>query len=103
MSRTLWLMREANLQEGTSSVMNRMQVERTMKEEKRLAKQRQEKQGSNRYHKFLEKLSNILCLVLKLKEVQRSSQVLANLLSQWLGVNAEIQIGLENGRKEALR
>ena len=49
-STTLWPMREANLQEGTSGVMNwyRMKVERIMKE-KRLAKHRQEKQGSDKY------------------------------------------------------
>ena len=59
-------------------------VERSIKEEKKLAKHRQEKQESNKDQNFLRKLSNILCLVLKLKEVQGSSQVLANLLSQWL-------------------
>ena len=44
-------MREANLQKGTSSIMNsyRTKVERSIKEEKRLAKHGQEKQGSDNY------------------------------------------------------
>ena len=52
-STTLWLMREANFQEGTSSVMNsyRMKVDRIIKEN-RLAKHCQEKQGSDKYQTF---------------------------------------------------
>ena len=44
-STTLWLMREANLQEGTSSIINsyRMKVERMIKEKQKLAKHRQGK------------------------------------------------------------
>lgn len=50
-STTLWLMREANLYDWTSCVMNsyRMKVDRIIKEEKRLAKHRQEKQVSDKY------------------------------------------------------
>ena len=62
----------------------RTKVERSIKEEKELAKHRQEKQGSNKYKKFLEETFKYPLSSLKLKEVWRSGQVLANLLSQWL-------------------
>ena len=47
----------ANLKEGTSGVMDsyRLKVDRIIKVEKRLAKHRQEKQGSDKYQNILEK------------------------------------------------
>ena len=105
---TLWLMREENLQEWTSSVMNsyRTKVERTIKEEKRLAKHRWEKQGSNKYQKFLDETFKY---PLSSSKAERSSEVKPSVvkftksvvgeLSTKL-VDAEVQIGLE--RKEAL-
>ena len=57
--------------------------------------------------KFLTKLSNILCLVLKLKEVECkpsvskfTESVVGDLSTKF--IDAEVQIGLENERKEAL-
>ena len=109
-STTLWLMRETNLQEGTSSVMNscRMKVEWIIKEEKRLAKHRQEKQGSDKYLKFLEETFKYH---LSSSKAERSSEVKPSVskftesvvvvLSTKL-VDAEVQIDLQNGRKEAL-
>ena len=50
---TLWLMR-GKFAGWTSSIMNsyRTKVERSIKEEKKLVKHRQEKQGSNKYKKI---------------------------------------------------
>ena len=52
---TLWIMR-GKFAGWTSNIMNsfRIKVERSIKEEKKLAKHRQEKQGSNRYQTILE-------------------------------------------------
>ena len=52
---TLWLMR-GKFVGWANSIMNsyRTKVERSIKEKKKLAKHRQEKQGSNKHQKFLE-------------------------------------------------
>ena len=106
----LWLMREANLQEGTSSVMNsyRMKVERIIEEEKRLAKDRQQKHENDKYQKFLEETFQY---PLSSSKAGRSSEVKPSVckftesvvddLSTKL-VDAELQIGLEKERKEPL-
>ena len=79
-------MREAYFLEGTSSVMNsyRQKVERIIKEEKMLAEHKHEKQGSDKYQEFLEETFRFPLSSSKAEKVQRSSQVLANLWSQWL-------------------
>ena len=58
----------ANLQEGTSSVMNsyRMKAERIIKD-KRLTNTGRKSKEVTSIKNFWRKLSNILCLVLKLK------------------------------------
>ena len=106
---TLWLMR-GKFAGWTSSIMNsyRTKVERSIKEEKKLAKHRQEKQGSNKYQKFLEETFKY---PLSSSKAERSSEVKPSVskftesvvgeLSTKL-VDAEVQIGLENERKEAL-
>ena len=57
---TLWLMR-GKFVGWTSSIMNlyRTKVGRSIKEEKKLAKHPQEKQGSNKYKKILEETIQI--------------------------------------------
>ena len=96
-------MRKANLQEGTSSVMNsyRMKVERIVKEEKRLGKHRQEKQGSDKYQKYLEETFKY---PLSSSKAERSSEVkpsVSKFTESVVGklftklVDEEIQIGLE--------
>ena len=87
----------------------RTKVERSIKEEKKLAKHRQEKQGSNKYQKFL--LEETFKYPLSSSKAQRSSEVKPSVskftesvvgeLSTKL-VDAEVHIGLENERKEAL-
>ena len=97
------------MQEGTSSIMNsyRMKVERIIKE-KRLARHRQEKQGSDKYQKFLEVTFKY---PLSSSKAERSSEVkpsVSKFTESVVGelstkfVDAEVQIGLENERKEAL-
>ena len=94
----------------TSSIMNsyRTKVERSIKEEKKLAKDWQEKQGSNKYKKFLEETFKY---PLSSSKAERSSgvkpsvckfteSVIGMLSTKW--VDAEVQIGLENEKKEAL-
>ena len=85
----------------------RTKVERSIKE-KKLVKHRQEKQGSNKYQKFLEETFKY---PLSSSEAERCSEVKASVskftesvvgeLSTKL-VDAEVQIGLDNERKEAL-
>ena len=106
---TLWLMR-GKFAGWTSSIMNsyRTKVERSIKEEKKLAKHGQEKQGSNKYKKCLEETFKY---PLSSSKAERSSQVKPSVskftesvvgeLSTKL-VDAEVQIGLENEKKEAL-
>ena len=110
LSTTLWLMRETNLYDGTTCVMNsyRIKVDRIIKEEKRLAKHRQEKQGSDKYHIFLEETFKY---PLSSSKAERSSEVkpsVSKLTESVVGelstklVDAEVHIGLEKERKEAL-
>ena len=106
---TLWLMR-GKFVGWTSSIMNsyRTKVERSIKEKKKLAKHRQGKQGSNKYKKFLEETFKY---PLSSSKAERCSEVKPSVskftesvvgeLSTKL-VDAEVQIGLENERKEAL-
>ena len=106
---TLWLMR-GKFVGWTSSIMNsyRTKVERSIKEEKNLTKHSQEKQGSNKYQKFLEETFKYS---LSSSKAERGSEVKPSVskftesvvgeLSTKL-VDAEVQIGLENERKEAL-
>ena len=105
----LWLMR-GKFAGWTSSIMNsyKTKVERSIKEEKKLAKHRQEKQGNDKYQKILEEtfkypLSN--------SKAERSSEVkpsVSKFTESVIGelstklVDAEVQIGLENERKESL-
>ena len=106
---TLWLMR-GKFAGWTSSIMNsyRTKVERSIKGEKKLVKHWQEKQGSNMYKKFLEETFKF---PLSSSKAERSSEVKPSVskftesvvgeLSTKL-VDAEVQIGLENVKKEAL-
>ena len=94
----------------TSSIMNsyRTKVERSIKEEKKLAKHWQEKQGSNKYKKILDETFKY---PLSSSKAERSSEVKPSVskftksvvdeLSTKL-VDAEVQIGLENEKREAL-
>ena len=76
---------------------------------KRLAKHRQEKQGSDKYQKILEET---IKYPLSSSKAERSSEVKSSVskftesvvgkLSTKL-VDAKVQIGLENERKEALQ
>ena len=83
-------------------------VERSIKEKKKLAKQRQENQGSNKYQIFLEEnfkypLSSSKaerCSEVKLSVSKFTESVVGELSTKL--VDAEVQIGLENERKEAL-
>ena len=105
--KTLWLMR-GKFAGWTSSIMNsyRTKVGRSIKEEKKLAKHQQEKQGSNNYKKFVEETFKYLCLVLKLKEVQRSKPSVSKFTESVVGelstklVDTEVQIGLENEKRK---
>ena len=92
-----------------SSIMNsyRSKVERSIKE-KKLAKHRQEKQGSNKYQNFLEETFKY---PLSSSKAERSSEVkpsVGKFTESVVGelftklVDAEVQIGLENERNEAL-
>ena len=106
---TLWLMR-GKFVGWASSIMNsyRTKVERSIKEKKKLVKHRQEKQGSNKYQKFLEEkfkyhLSSSKaerCSEVK-PSVSKFTESVVGELSTKL-VDVEVQIGLENERKEAL-
>ena len=103
---TLWLMR-GKFVGWTSSIMNsyRTKVERSIKE-KKLAKHQQEKQGSNKYQKFLEETFKYH---LSSSKAERSSEVKPSVskftesvvgeLSTKL-VDAEVQIGLENEKRK---
>ena len=103
---TLWLMR-GKFVGWTSNIMNsyRTKVERSIKEEKKLAKHRQEAQGSNRYQKKLEEtfkypLSSSKAESSEIKpSFSKFTESVVGELSTKL-VNAEVQIGLENERKE---
>ena len=79
-----------------------------MTKEKRLAKHRQEKQGSDKYSKFLE---DTFKYPLSSSKAERSSQVkpsVSKFTESVVGelstkfVEVEVQIGLENERKKAL-
>ena len=94
----------------TSSIMNSYgtKVERSIKEKKKLAKHRQEKQGSNKYQTFLEET---LKYPLSRSKDERCSEVkpsVSKFTESVVGelsiklVDVEVQIGLENERKEAL-
>ena len=106
---TLWLMR-GKFVGWTSSIMNsyRTKTEGSIKEKKKLEKHRQEKQGSNKYQKILEEtfkypLSSSKaerCSEVKIS-VSKFTESVVGELSTML-VDAEVQIGLENERKEAL-
>ena len=106
---TLWLMR-GKFVGWTSSIMKsyRSKVERSIKEKKKLAKHRQEKQGSNKYQNFLEETFKY---PLSSSKAERCSEVkpgVSKFTKSVVGelstklVDAEVQIGLENERKEAL-
>ena len=86
----------------------RTKVEGSIKEKKKLAKHRQEKQGSNKYQIFLEE--TFKC-PLSSSKAERCSEVkpsVSKFTESVVGelstnlVDAEVQIGLENERKEAL-
>ena len=106
---TPWLVR-GKYAGWTSSIMSsyRTKVEWSIKEEKKLAKHPQEKQGSNKYKKFLEETFKY---PLASSKAERSSEVKPSVskftesvvgeLSTKL-VDAEVQTGLENEKKEAL-
>ena len=85
----------------------RIKVERIIKE-KRLAKHRQEKQGSDKYQKFLEETFKY---PLSSSKAERSSEVkpsVSKFTESVIGelftkfIDAEVQIGLDNKRNEAL-
>ena len=85
-----------------------MKVESITKEEKRLAKHRQEKQGSDKYQKFLEETFKYHFSSSKAERssevnpsVSKFTETVVGELSTKL-VDVEVQIGLENERKEAL-
>ena len=86
----------------------RTKVERSIKEEKKLAKHRQEKKGSNKYQTFFEETFKYpfssskaeRCLEVK-PSVSKFTESVVGELSTKL-VDAEVQIGLENERKETL-
>ena len=106
---TLWLMR-GKFVGWTSSIMNsyRTKVERSIKEKRKLAKHRQEKKGSKEYQKFLEETFKYPLSISKAEgcsevkpSVSKFTKSVVGELSTKL-VDAEVQIGLENERKEAL-
>ena len=83
----------------------RTKVERSIKE--KLAKHRQEKQGSNKYQNFLKETFKYHLSSSKAKRslevkpsVSKFTESVVGELSTKL-VDAEVQIGLENERKEA--
>ena len=104
---SLWLMR-GKFVGWTSSIMNSYitKVERSIKE--KLAIYRQEKQGSNKYQNFLEEtfkypLSSFKaerCSEIKASVSKFTESVVGELSTNL--VDAEVQIGIENERKEAL-
>ena len=104
---TLWLMR-GKFVGWTSSIMNsyRTKVERSIKEKKKLAKHRQEKQGSNKYQKFLEETFKYPLPSFKAERcsevkpsVSRFTESVVGELSTKL-VDAKVQIGLENEKRK---
>ena len=78
---TLWLMR-GKFVGWTSSIINsyRTKVERSIKEKKKLAKHRQEKQGSNKYQIFLEETFKY---PLSSSEAERCSEVKPSQISKF--------------------
>ena len=99
---TLWLIR-GKFAGWTRSIMNsyRTKVERSIKEEKKVAKHQQEKQGSNKYKNFLEETFKYPLSSSKAERISEVKLSVSKFTESVFGelstklIDAKVQIGLE--------